>query len=141
MENTIRSIPSPCIGLEDCKNIIDVKFGHCHQFVQSSDNNIFICGNDSSSSPYKYFLYEMDFPYFNKNTRFNEIAKENEGIKLIAVNDNNTSILLTNNNKMFCYGQNKDGCLGNSLEDEKQSTIPTEMAAFPVIKVINNGLK
>ena len=127
------SIPQSCVGLEECKNIVDFKFGYYHTFVQSSDGNLLTCGTDKGSS----FRYEMEFPYFNKETYFYSLAKENEGIKVIAANNFNTSILLTNNNKLFCCGKNNANCLGNSIPGEGEVVIPVEMPEFlPVIKEI-----
>ena len=128
------SIPQSCVGLEECKNIIDFKFGYYHTFVQSSDGNLLTCGTDKGSS-FKYYKNDTEYPYFNKQTHFYSLAKENEGIKLIAANNFNTSILLTNNNKLFCCGKNNASCLGNSIPGEGEIVIPVEMPEFlPVIK-------
>ena len=128
------STPQPCVGLEDCKNIIDFKFGYYHTFVQSADGNLFTCGTDKGSS----FRYtNVEFPFFNKQTYFHSLAKENGGIKVIAANNFNSSILLTNNNKLFCCGKNNASCLGNSIEGENEIDVPNEMPEFlPLIKEI-----
>ena len=128
------STPQACVGLEDCKNIIDFKFGYYHTFVQSADGNLFTCGTDKGSS----FRYtNVEFPFFNKQTYFHSLAKENGGIKVIAANNFNSSILLTNNNKLFCCGKNNASCLGNSIEGENEIEVPNEMPEFlPLIKEI-----
>ena len=127
--------PQACVGLEECKNIIDFKFGYYHTFVQSADGNLFTCGTDKGSS----FRYtNVEFPFFNKQTYFHSLAKENGGIKVIAANNFNSSILLTNNNKLFCCGKNNASCLGNSIEGENEIAVPNEMPEFlPVIKEIS----
>lgn len=128
------STPQACVGLEECKNIIDFKFGYYHTFVQSADGNLLTCGTDKGSS----FRYpNVEFPFFNKQTYFHSLAKENGGIKVIAANNFNSSILLTNNNKLFCCGKNNATCLGNSIEGENEIDVPTEMPEFlPLIKEI-----
>jgi len=128
------STPQACVGLEECKNIIDFKFGYYHTFVQSADGNLLTCGTDKGSS----FRYtNVEFPFFNKQTYFHSLAKENGGIKVIAANNFNSSILLTNNNKLFCCGKNNASCLGNSIEGENEIDVPAEMPEFlPLIKEI-----
>ena len=79
-----------CIGLEECKNIVDFKFGYFHSFVQSSDDNLYTCGCDKGSS----LKFNTEFPYFNKQTHFQSISKENDGVKIISANNFNSSILL-----------------------------------------------
>ena len=128
------SEPHICVGLEECKNIIDFKFGYYHTFVQSADQNLFTCGTDNGSS----FKFKTEFPYFNKQTYFQSLSKENEGIKLIAANNFNSSILLTNNNKLFGCGKNSAYCLGNIIEENQEIYIPEMMPEFlPLIKEIN----
>ena len=128
------SVPQHCVGLETCKNIIDFKFGYYHTFVQTGDGDLFTCGTDKGSS----FRYSTEFPYFNKLTYFYSLSKENGGIKMIAANNFNSSILLTKNNKMFCCGKNNASCLGNTIKGEGESDIPLEMPEFlPVIKELN----
>ena len=128
------SVPQHCVGLESCKNIIDFKFGYYHTFVQTGDGDLFTCGTDKGSS----FRYATEFPYFNKQTYFYSLAKENGGIKMIAANNFNSSILLTKNNKMFCCGKNNASCLGNTIKGEGEKDVPIEMPEFlPVIKEIS----
>ena len=125
------AIPQPCVGLEECKNIIDFKFGYYHTFVQTADGDLLTCGTDKGSS----FRCSTEFPFFNKQTYFYSLSKENEGIKTIAANNYNSSILLTNNNKLFCCGKNNTCCLGNSIEGDGEIDKPVEMPEFlPVIK-------
>ena len=126
------STPQKCIGLEDCKNIVDFKFGYFHTFVQTADQNLYTCGGDDGSS----FKFKLEFPYFNKQTYFYSLSKENSGIKLIAANNFNSSILVTNNNKLFCCGKNNCYCLGNSIKEEgKEIDKPVIMPEFlPLIK-------
>ena len=127
--------PHICVGLEDCKNIVDFKFGYYHTFVQSADQNLYTCGCDKGSS----FKFETEFNYFNKQTYFQSLSKENEGIKLIAANNFNSSILLTNNNKLFCCGKNNTYCLGKAIKEEgREIEVPKLMPEFlPLIKEID----
>ena len=128
------SVPQPCVGLEECKNIIDFKFGYYHTFVQTADGNLLTCGTDKGSS----FRFATEFPFFNTQTYFYSLAQENEGIKTIAANNFNSSILLTNNNKRFCCGKNNTSCLGNSIQGEGETDVPIEMPEFlPLIKEIS----
>ena len=133
-EEKFFSEPHLCAGLEECKNIVDFKFGYYHTFVQSSDQNLYTCGTDKGSS----FKFDAEFPYFNKQTYFQSLSKENEGIKIISANNYNSSILVTNNNKMFCCGKNSSFCLGKAIKEEnKEIDIPRLMPEFlPLIKEI-----
>ena len=125
------SIPQPCVGLEECKNIIDFKFGYYHTFVQTADGNLLTCGADKGSS----FKTEVEYPFFNKQTYFYILSKDNGGIKTISANNFNSSILLTNNNKLFCCGKNNTNCLGNTIPGEGETDIPIEMPEFlPLFK-------
>ena len=128
------SVPQPCVGLEECKNIVDFKFGYYHTFVQTADGNLLTCGTDKGSS----FRNSIEYPYFNKETFFYVLSKENGGIKTIAANNFNSSILLTNNNKLFCCGKNNTHCLGDSIKGEGETDVPIEMPVFPpLIKELN----
>ena len=128
------SVPQPCVGLDECKNIVDFKFGYYHTFVQTADGNLLTCGTDKGSS----FRKAIEYPYFNKDTYFYILSKENGGIKTIAANNFNSSILLTNNNKLFCCGKNNTSCLGNSIEGEGETDRPIEMPEFlPLFKEIS----
>ena len=131
--------PHMCIGLEDCKNIIDFKFGYFHSFIQSADDNLYTCGCDKGSS----FKFNTEFSYFNKQTHFQSIAKENEGVKIISANNFNSSILLTNNNKLFCCGKNSSFCLGKAIkEDNEEIDVPNKMPGLlPLIKEIQYPYK
>ena len=133
------SEPQMCIGLEECKNIVDFKFGYYHTFVHSADQNLYTCGTDSGSS----FKFNSEFPYFNKQTYFQSLSKENEGIKTISANNFNASILLTNNNKLFCCGKNSSFCLGKTIKNEdKEISIPKIMPEFlPLFKELNYPYK
>lgn len=102
------AVPRKCIGLEDAKNIQDFKFGYFHTFVQTTDGNLFTCGNDSGSS----FKERGEYSSFNLNTHFNDIAKK-EGIVGVWVNNFNASILLTKENNLYGCGHNNEYCLTN----------------------------
>ena len=131
--------PHICVGLEECKNILDFKFGYFHSFIQSADGNLFTCGCDKGSS----FKFNTEFSYFNKQTYFQSLSKENEGIKIISANNFNSSILLTNNNKLFCCGKNSAFCLGKAIKQEgEEIDIPRQMPGLlPLIKEINYPYK
>ena len=131
--------PHMCIGLEECKNIVDFKFGYFHSFVQSSDDNLYTCGCDKGSS----FKFNTEFSYFNKQTHFQSISKENDGVKIISANNFNSSILLTNNNKLFCCGKNSSFCLGKAIkEDNEEIEVPNKMPGLlPLIKEIKYPYK
>ena len=135
-DNTLEKYPEPqiCVGLEECKNIVDFKFGYYHTFVQSADQNLWTCGTDHGSS----FKFNTEFPYFNKQTYFQSLSKENDGIKSISANNFNSSILLTNNNKLFCCGKNSAYCLGKAIEkNDSEIDVPRLMPEFlPLIPEI-----
>ena len=131
--------PHICVGLEDCKNIVDFKFGYFHSFIQSADDNLYTCGCDKGSS----FKFNTEFSYFNKQTHFQSISKENGGVKIISANNFNSSILLTNNNKLFCCGRNSSFCLGKAIKgDNEEIEVPCEMPhLIPLIKEIKYPYK
>lgn len=113
------SVPKKCLGLEDAKNIQDFKFGYFHTFVQTTDGNLFTCGNDSGSS----FKESGEYSSFNLNTHFNDIAKK-EGIVGVWVNNYNASILLTKENNLYGCGHNNEYCLTNKKRKGDTVNIP-----------------
>ena len=129
--------PQECLGLEDCKNIIDFKFGYYHTFVQSSDNNIFTCGNDQGSS----FKEPGEYSYFNLNTHFQDISQKEGGAKGIWVNNYNASILLTQENNLYGCGMNYEYCLTNAIGNQSVS-IPFKLPEIKLkVKEISCGFK
>ena len=129
--------PQECLGLDDCKNIIDFKFGYFHTFVQSSDNNIFTCGNDSGSS----FKVPSEYSSFNLNTHFQDIAQNEGGAKGIWVNNYNASILLTQENNLYGCGMNFEYCLTNAIGPQTVS-IPFKLLEIKLkVQEISCGFK
>ena len=129
--------PQECLGLGDCKNIIDFKFGYFHTFVQSSDNNIFTCGNDSGSS----FKIPNEYSSFNLDTHFQDIAQKEGGAKGVWVNNYNASILLTQENNLYGCGMNFEYCLTNAIGPQTVS-IPFKLLEIKLkVQEISCGFK
>ncbi len=135
--NAFYEKPQECLGLGDCKNIIDFKFGYFHTFVQSSDNNIFTCGNDSGSS----FKVQNEYSSFNLNTHFQDIAQREGGAKGVWVNNYNASILLTQENNLYGCGMNFEYCLTNAIGPQTVS-IPFKLLEIKLkVQEISCGFK
>ena len=121
--NTSRDI-TPLFNLDSDEYIIEIKSGFIHSIAFSSKNKVFTWGFNQSGQLGNGTLIEEIAP---QNITSNLVLNSDESIlKVFAGNE--TSGILTSNGRVFTWGRNIGGELGNG--GNENSSIPIEITNY-----------